>query len=293
MFYSIENKLLKVSVETLGAQLKSVWSKRTETEYLWQRSPEYWKGSAPNLFPYIGRNFGGSYFYGDEEYAMTIHGVAKTREFKLVSRSATRLTFLLEEDETSLKEYPFRFRFYIVYELEGEKLKTTYQVENTDEKTLIFALGGHPGFNVPFGEQGVFEDYYLEFAEKSNVCQLTCSENKFMSGKRIPFALEEGVKLPLKHELFDNDAIILGSTCRRVHLKSKATSRYITVEYPDFKYLGIWQTATPDTPFVCIEPWSALPATEGKKDVLENKADMYRLPAGKSYETVWTISINE
>lgn len=34
MIYSIENKKLKVSVDTAGAQLQSLYSKDTQTEYL-------------------------------------------------------------------------------------------------------------------------------------------------------------------------------------------------------------------------------------------------------------------
>lgn len=293
MIYSIENKVLKVSVEDAGAQLKSVFSKTTETEYLWQGNPEFWKGRAYNIFPYVGRTYGGSYLYGGEEYSIGTHGVARYRTFRLVNRAATKLLFLLEEDESSLKEYPFRFRFYVGYEIAGAKLSVTFKVENTDRKTLIFALGGHPGINVPFDKVGAFEDYYIEFAEKSNVSWLTLSENKFMSGERSIFPLEDGVRLPLKHELFDNDAIVLGSTCRQVHLKSRSSRRYITLDYPDFKYFGLWHPEKTAAPFVCLEPWTALPSTEGKRDELETKADMQKLAANQTYKTVWSIELHE
>ena len=39
MIYSIENKILKIAVDTSGAQLQSVYSKKTDTEYLWQGDP--------------------------------------------------------------------------------------------------------------------------------------------------------------------------------------------------------------------------------------------------------------
>ena len=51
MIYSIENKILKATVDTSGAQLQSIYSKATETEYLWQGDPAYWAGRAYNLFP--------------------------------------------------------------------------------------------------------------------------------------------------------------------------------------------------------------------------------------------------
>ena len=292
MIYSIENKILKATVDTSGAQLQSIYSKATETEYLWQGDPAYWAGRAYNLFPPIGRMYKNTYTYDGNEYSLRCHGIARYRAFQLTDRTATKLTFRLTEDEDSLKEYPFKFEFFIRYELKEATLEISLIVKNTDEKELIFALGGHPGFNVPFGN-GAFEDYYLEFSEKTKVLFHTLSESKFMTGEKLPLPLTEGVRLPLRHELFDNDAAILGNTCREISLKSKADPRYITVKYPDFRYLGVWHTPETDAPFVCIEPWSALPATDGVITDLSAKEDMTRLAPGKTYKTSWSIEIHE
>lgn len=292
MIYSIENKILKATVDTSGAQLQAIYSKATETEYLWQGDPAYWAGRAYNLFPTIGRMYKNTYTYDGNEYSLRCHGIARYRAFQLTDRTATKLTFRLTEDEDSLKEYPFKFEFFIRYELKEATLEISLIVKNTDEKELIFALGGHPGFNVPFGN-GAFEDYYLEFSEKTKVLFHTLSESKFMTGEKLPLPLTEGVRLPLRHELFDNDAAILGNTCREISLKSKADPRYITVKYPDFRYLGVWHTPETDAPFVCIEPWSALPATDGVITDLSAKEDMTRLAPGKTYKTSWSIEIHE
>jgi hypothetical protein len=292
MIYSIENKILKATVDTSGAQLQSIYSKATETEYLWQGDPAYWAGRAYNLFPTIGRMYKNTYTYDGNEYSLRCHGIARYRAFQLTDRTATKLTFRLTEDEDSLKEYPFKFEFFIRYELKEATLEISFIVKNTAEKELIFALGGHPGFNVPFGN-GAFEDYYLEFSEKTKVLFHTLSESKFMTGEKLPLPLTEGVRLPLRHELFDNDAAILGNTCREISLKSKADPRYITVKYPDFRYLGVWHTPETDAPFVCIEPWSALPATDGVITDLSAKEDMTRLAPGKTYKTLWSIEIHE
>ena len=292
MIYSIENKILKATVDTSGAQLQSIYSKATETEYLWQGDPAYWAGRAYNLFPTIGRMYKNTYTYDGNEYSLRCHGIARYRAFQLTDRTATKLTFRLTEDEDSLKEYPFKFEFFIRYELKEATLEISFIVKNTAEKELIFALGGHPGFNVPFGN-GAFEDYYLEFSEKTKVLFHTLSESKFMTGEKLPLPLTEGVRLPLRHELFDNDAAILGNTCREISLKSKADPRYITVKYPDFRYIGVWHTPETDAPFVCIEPWSALPATDGVITDLSAKEDMTRLAPGKTYKTLWSIEIHE
>lgn len=292
MIYTIENKLLKIAADTSGAQLQSVYSKTTETEYLWQGDAAYWSGRAYNLFPIIGRMYKNTYTYGENDYSLLCHGIARYRVFRLIDRTATKLVFRLTEDEDSLRAYPFRFIFDVVYEISDDKLKVTYAVTNADEKELIFAVGGHPGFNIPFAS-GRFEDYYLEFAEPTNVVSHTLSANKFMTGEKRPYPLEGGIRLPLKHELFDNDALILGNTCRRVALKNKVDSRSLVLNYADFRYLGIWHTPETDAPFVCLEPWSALPATDGKTDALETKADMTRLAPEKTFKTGWSLELHE
>ena len=292
MLYSIENKYLKVTVDTLGAQLQSIESKTTEREYLWQGDSAYWTGRAYNLFPVIGRMYKNNYVYNGQTYKIRPHGVARYNVFKCVDRSATKLVFLLTDNEDTLAEYPFHFKFYVTYTLENQTLHVTYEAQNTDEKTLICALGGHPGINVPFSD-GNFEDYYLEFDEPTNVEQRLLSENKFMSGTAQPYPLQDGTKLALRHELFDNDAIILTNTCRCVHLKNTYTKTSVTVRYPNFKYLGLWHMPTTDAPYVCIEPWTALPATEGIIDELEHKADMTHVKAGGSFSASYSIEINE
>ena len=135
MIYSIENKFLKVSADTDGAQLQSIYSKATETEYLWQGDPSYWKGRAYNLFPFIGRMYKNTYYYNNEPFYIRAHGIARYNTFQLESKTATKLVFLLTESEETLKEYPFRFEYRVSFELDGTSLKTEYSVKNNDKKS--------------------------------------------------------------------------------------------------------------------------------------------------------------
>ncbi|MBQ9729911.1 MAG: aldose 1-epimerase family protein [Clostridia bacterium] len=292
MLYTIENKTLKVSVDTLGAELQSIYSKKTETEYLWQGNEKYWKGRASNLFPVIGRLYGGKYTYDGNEYELGIHGFARKSEFTLAARTATKLSFTLKESEETLKDYPFRFTLTITYQIKENKLSCLYTVTNDDEKELIFTVGGHPGINVPFEKNDKFENYFLEFSENTKPVWHTLS-GSFMSGKVRSYPLKKGVVMPLTHEILANDAIVLGKTSRKVTLKSKASKKSIEFEYPDFKYLGVWQAAAPDTPYVCLEPWSSLPSTDGKPDKLETKFDMSHLNPGESEQKIWMLTVVE
>lgn len=82
MYYEIENAELKVGVETKGAQLKSIRSKKTDTEYLWQGDEEFWKGRAYNLFPIVGRAYKNKYDYEGKTYETRPHGIARDQRIR-------------------------------------------------------------------------------------------------------------------------------------------------------------------------------------------------------------------
>ena len=293
MIYTIENELLKVDVNSVGAQLFSLYSKKSQTEYLWQGDPAYWKDRAHNLFPFIGRMYEGIYTYDGKQYPSRAHGLARYFEFALESQTENTLVFLLKDNEETRKEYPFAFEYRVTFILNGADLITHYEVKNTDTKTLICAFGGHPGINIPFGK-GVFEEYYLEFPEKREVSrQLLDKTNSFMADKSVPFELVDGVKIPLRHELFVNDAVILENTCGEVAVKCDKESRYVSMKYSDFKFIGFWQMPNLDAPYICLEPWGALPAVDGAIVDLETKPHMTRVAVGEKAETSFTVTVHE
>ena len=54
MLYTIQNSQMRVTIDSLGAQLMSITA-ADGTEYLWGGDEAYWRNRAPNLFPYVGR----------------------------------------------------------------------------------------------------------------------------------------------------------------------------------------------------------------------------------------------
>lgn len=293
MLHSIENEQLIIQANSVGAQLMSVYSKKTETEYLWQGSPAYWKDRAHNLFPFIGRMWDGIYHYDGQTYTSRAHGLARYFEFALESQTENSLTFLLTDNEETKKEYPFSFEFRVSFILNGAELATKYEVKNTDNREMICTFGGHPGINIPFGK-GVFEDYYLDFGEAKTVTrQLLDATDSFMADVSVPFPLEDGKIMRLKHELFAHDAVILEDTTHYVAIRSTKDDRAVSMRYDDFKFIGIWQVNKPDTPYICLEPWSALPAKEGAVVDLETKPHMTRVASGDSKSVSFTLEIHE
>ena len=162
------------------------------------------------------------------------------------------LAFRLIQSEKSLECYPFEFELIITYRLKGSSVSIEYTVHNPGSKELIFSVGGHPGFNVPFAKDGTeFTDYYLEFDKPADVRSIVMSPTCYTTREEHPFIMENGVRLALKHELFDNDAIVLDDPCRAVSIKNGKNDRFVRVEYPDMSYLGLWQRAAHRGP-VCM-----------------------------------------
>lgn len=290
MLHTIENECLSVTVNDLGAQLWSICAK-DGTEFLWQGDARYWADRALTIFPYVARLWQGRYEMDGQTYSMPIHGFAPESRFVLAEKTDTRMVLEMTDSEETLAQYPRRFALRMIYALDGDTLKVVHEVENRDERTMYFGLGGHPGFNVPLESGLRFEDYRLRFGKESMPVRVGFTKDCFVSGEDALFALKEGRILPLSHDLFDEDAIVLRDMAGEVTLESPKGGRRMTVSYPDMPYLGIWHWPKTDAPYVCIEPWSSLPARHGEITVFERQRDLIRLEGGKVHRSGWSVRI--
>ena len=290
MRITIENGCLSLTVDTLGAQMMHL--KRNGTEYLWQGDSKYWGDRAPILFPFIARLTNNSYTFNGKLYPMTIHGFANASEFSVAEQTSDKLVLELASNEKTLVHYPIDFVFQVIFRLEGDTLVTTYHVENKSAVTMPFGIGGHPGFKVPVGEDEKFEDYCLEFSLPCQPDRVGFTPAVYLSGHDEAYPLEEGKRIPLSHDLFDEDAIILKNMAREVKLWSKASGHSVTVSYPQMPYLGLWHWPHTDAPYVCIEPWSSLPSRQDVVEEFTCKSDLVQLPSGGVYDNTWTITLH-
>lgn len=286
---TISSKFLTVDVADRGAELRSI-RRADGTEYLWQGDAKYWDRSAPNLFPFTGRLIDRRYRMDGQEYSMLIHGMAPYVDFEPVYNDGAKLIMELRANEEALAQYPRDFRFRIVYELSESTLNICYEIENADVRTMYFGLGGHPGFNVPLEPGLRFEDYRIRF-DSDSLKRVLFTSDGFVSGEFPDFSLEDGTVLPLRHELFDNDAIFLRNAGHSVTLESPKGSASVKLRFPDMDYIGVWHLPYSDAPYVCLEPWCSLPAQAGIPTVFEEHPDLIRLEPGKAYENRWSIEI--
>ena len=294
----IKNDELTVVISPIAAELNSIQDK-SGTEYLWQGDPPYWDRRAINLFPYVGRLTDGCYIYKGKRYDMSIHGFLQETKMSVEAKTEDSVCFLLRETQETLKIYPFPFELRISYTLKEYLMEICFDVLNTGEECMFFGIGGHPGFRVPLEPGLDFEDYYLEFAEKCSPVLVGFSETCFPNGEDREYPLKDGKIIHLTHSLFDDDAILLKNTHRKVSLKSarrqndgEQNRKGVTVTYPDMQYIGFWHTTKSDAPFICIEPWASLPSRDGIVEDFETQPSLISLDPGEHYINKWSIEIH-
>jgi galactose mutarotase-like enzyme len=285
----VENDFLKVTFRTKGAELTSVFDKANRIEHLWQGDPQVWPWHAPNLFPVVGGCVNNEIHVNGKAYRMERHGFARQSEFILLSATANQALFALPFSEQTLAVYPYQFNFQIEYTLQGKQLTITYRVRNEGDQPQYFSVGAHPAFNVPFFPGEDYADYYLEFPVVEKLERHLLSKDGYFNGQTERVSTE-GAKLLLTKDLFNQDALVFKDLqSRQVTLRSVTHKHSLTVDYPDFEYLGVW--AKPGAPFVCIEPWLGCADTEGKAVDIREKEAIQAVNPGAVFEASFSITV--
>ncbi|WP_134090681.1 aldose 1-epimerase family protein [Olivibacter sp. XZL3] len=285
----LSNDLIEVHIKKKGAELSSIYNQHIAHEYIWQGDPSIWPWHAPNLFPIVGGLKHNRLFINGAQYELARHGFARHSNFQVIESSTTHAIFSLRYNNETLRAYPYRFEFQVIYHLENESLNCTYKTLNLDEQQIYFSVGGHPAFNVPFFPDERYDDYYLEFEKDEPLQRHHLSSEGYFNKKQSTMLLE-GRKLRLNETLFNEDALVFKSLAsRRVSIRSNNHPHALIISYPDFKSLGIW--AKPGAPFVCVEPWLGYADDETGSSSIETKEGIVPLAPGHVFEASYSISI--
>lgn len=290
MLTTIKSNNLSVTVASRGAELQSMQSS-DGTEYLWQGDPAYWTSHAPNIFPYVARLTEGKFYYKGGVFGFGNHGLVRYADLTTAASAEDSVTYRLESDEDTLRQYPFPFCYTMRYQAVGNRLVMRTTVENTGTERMYSAVGGHPGFRVPLEKGLSFSDYCIEFDAPAEPYRILLADSGAVTPMQERFPLQDGRRIPLAHSLFDHDAIVLHNTAKTVTIRSDRGKRSVTVSFPDFRYVGFWHKPRTDAPYVCVEPWTSLPSREGIIENLAYQSDLLFLDPGCRYQTEWWIEI--
>lgn len=290
MIYSLENTSIKITASTHGGEIHSITNKSDGTDYLWDGNPEYWKYHAPILFPIVGKVVDSKYKVDGKTYELPQHGLARTSEFKLISKKDYELTFELNYSEESLKVYPYKFSLRSTYRLEGKTVNVTYSVKNLDDKLIYFSIGTHPAFICPINKNEKLDECYLEFSEEEISNRKVLTTEGYLSHEESE-CLNSTEIIMLSKELFKDDALVFDDLkSDKISIKSRNSSKSLTVEFKGFPYMGIWAPKD-GAPFVCIEPWFGHADYNDFNGEFREKEGIISLELEKEFSCTYKVTI--
>ena len=285
MEFTIENNFLCVRVQSRGAELCSVVKKETGEEMLWQADPAVWNRHAPILFPYCGRLKGGAFTHNGVSYEGGQHGFARDMEHALVEQSGDSVTLCLEANVLTMEKFPFAFKLFSTFRLEGVTVHHDIRVENDGGEVMPFAFGYHPAFLCPFDAAHKAEDYVLRFDTPQTPTVIETGEDDGLVTGATRVYFESETDIPLHDVMFDHDSTCFSRlTAGSLSIVEKETGRRVSVGIEGYPYVLMWSAKGP-VRYVCIEPWHGLPDARTASGIWEEKPDTVRLAPGESWST--------
>lgn len=290
----LENELFRVEIDPMGAELCSMKSKKTGTEYVWQADPAVWKRHAPILFPIVGRLKDLTFTAAGKPYKITQHGFGRDLMWQVGSAGDDYVEFVLEANDKTREMYPWDFVCTVRYTLTGATLKKEHITINRSDTDMYYEVGGHDAYTLCWLPGESITDYFVAFEGTEALHPIEKDENVMLSRDHGDLPLVDG-RLPITRETFANDAIITDDLpVRRATIGCVKNDRSVTMDFADFPYFAVWSAYKDfDVPYVCLEPWSTLPDGGYLDHAIENKVGVRVLSPGQQECLSFSTTIQE
>ncbi len=155
---------------------------------------------------------------------------------------------------------------------------------------MLFSIGAHPAFNIPFSPYDTYNDYYVEFVQDEILTKHLFNDSGFFTGETGQLHLDNN-RLNLSKDLFKDGALVFKKLrSKEVLIRNHKSPNFISVTFSDFDSLGIW--AAPNADFVCIEPWLGYADNAGEIREFSEKEGIQKVEISKTFECSFTIGIN-
>ncbi len=295
MRYQLENEVLKVEIESFGAELKSIVKKQDNQEYMWEADPAFWGKTSPILFPFIGKLEGAKYNYNGTDYDMDKHGFARDMDFNVIKQETDNITFAIESNENTMKKFPFTFVLEVEYVLEADSVIENIRVINKGGEVMYFSFGGHPAFACPLVKGNkrtscFVKLYGAENKEKVYSTQIGVPDG-LLTGVKTEIALENGV-FAITDDIFDNDALCFAEEgITAVSLLDENKNEYIRMD-TDCLVWGIWSMPDSNAGYVCIEPWWGICDSKGYAGDVQSRPYTNQVNAGETWSCGYKMTVS-
>ncbi len=287
---SLSNGVFSARIAETGAELKSLVDLSSGREHMWSGDPAWWSGTAPVLFPVIGGLQGGAYTWEGRQYKMGSHGFARNSEFLVASASADRASLVLCSSEKTRQIYPFDFSLAVSFSLDRSGIAVLYDVRNTGSGPMLFSIGSHPAFAIPFAG-GALENHYVLFEREESMERLYFTKEGLVDAERRGPGLEGSRLLSLTRTMFDEGVMIFrGPQSHYFSIRNSMNAHFVTVATDGVPFLGIWSKPG-GAPFLCIEPWHGIPDGTNATGNLVEKEGIMRLAPRESFSTGYRIEV--
>lgn len=226
---------------------------------------------SPILFPQAGpcsfMGALGQYAIGEEKFAMPQHGFARRSPWEIISSEKDSITMRLTHSDESLKSYPFEFLAELQYFIEKDDLCWRFSVQNQSQNLMPFSLGFHPYFKVSNG----MDRFLVHLPEgKRAIPDESIESWIFRPESRTSLA----ASLDLSGTYFRTG---IDPKSRSAMIEDTHSGMLLELDFklaPYFDTLATW-SPDPGAPYICVEPWSALPnALNSKNGIIELEPGM-------------------
>lgn len=279
--------------------------KGRKIDILWS-APDFDSGGArpsgsgiPLLFPFAGRLRGTTFVWNGRSYEIpegdgrgnAIHGFVMSRPWRVVGRTESKVVGQFQasaDDPTVLEQWPADFRITATYELDGNTLRSSFLIENPDDKPLPCGFGTHPYFRLPLGGTGadacivrlpVTKRWELVDMLPTGKCEELSDTAKHQEGQRFVDISLDDVFAGLQFS---------DGTCRSSIEDPESDTRLELSFDRSFRECIVY--TPPHREAICIEPYTCVPGTFATPDAI-SRYGLRVLSPGESFTAEVTMRV--
>lgn len=237
MIYTIENEILKLSVNSEGGSMTSLIYKPTGSQRLWQGDERWWKGQDVVIFPVVGH--AGEFTAKGKTCLLKSHGLIRYSSLSVKGKGGDFITLYKTSDSWTEEQFPYKWEFEISYKLSGGSVTVSYFIRSL-YGVLPFYVGGHPGMVAPDGTAEItFENEEHPVVYPLEGAPYPVEGLKSFTADKAFFA---------KHKTYQIGSLSGGA------VYAKTQDGYVYTYKSDCPLYAFWSNENGGD-YVCVEPW--------------------------------------